>query len=126
MTIRVTVQEEAHYHKERLISSSSKRIVNGRSRGNKQTKSVGDGYIITDDGKEGRLDSKAIAYDFLRLYFKEPVAISELYSDYYQKLLSIKTLSQHIYQIDLPEGGSNTYYYENGICRKVDIRSTLF
>ena len=41
-------------------------------------------------------------------------------------MLAIKTISNHTYQIDLPEGGSNIYYYENGVCRKVDIRGALF
>lgn len=126
MTIQVNVQEEAHYHKEKLLSSSSKRIVNGRPKGNKQTNWASDGYVVTDDGKKSRIDFKSIPYDFLKLYFKEPVAVSQVYSDYYQKLLSIKTVNPHVYQIDLPEGGSNTYYYENGVCRKVDIRGALF
>lgn len=126
MAIKVNVQEEVHYHKEKLIVSSSKRMVNDKPKGNKQTKAVTEGYLLTDDGKESKLNQKSIGYDFARLYFKEPISINQVYSNYYQKMLPIKTVGSHTYQIDLPEGGSNTYYYENGVCEKVDIRGALF
>ena len=126
ISIRVILLEEAHYHKDKLVLSTSKRTVNDKLRGSKQTKAANDSYITTDDGEESRLNQKSISYDFPMLYFKEPLGVSQIYSDYYQKILSIKTIKPHVYQISLPEGGSNTYYYENGVCRKADLHSTLF
>ena len=126
ISIRVHLLEEAHYHKEKMVLSTSKRTVNEKLRGSKQTKATNEGYLITDDGEQSRLNQKSISYDFPRLYFKEPAGISQIYSDYYQKVLTIKIIKPHVYQINLPEGGSNTYYYENGVCQKADLHSTLF
>lgn len=125
MNIRVTVQEEAHYHKGKLMLSSSKRFVNDKLKGNKETKAAGDHYLLTG-AKEEKLDQKEINYSFPMLYFKEPVSVVHIYSDYYQKNLLIQAKIKHTYTIALPEGGSNTYYYSNGICNKVDIHNALF
>ncbi len=126
MNIKVKVLEEAHYHNGNLVASSSKRFVNDKPRANKQTK-AGDGfYIVTDDKKEGKLIEKFIHYDFSMLYFKEPLDVAEVYSNYYQKKINIQKLQNHSYGIDLPEGGFNTYYYVNGVCKKADLHSTLF
>ncbi len=126
MTIKIILLEESRFHNDKLISSSSKRTVNEKLRGSKQTTAVNEGYVIINDGKESKLNQKSIGYNFSKLYFKEPVAISQIYSDYFQKMLSIKTVRNHVYKIDLPESGSNTYYYENGICSKIEIRNTLY
>ena len=125
MNIKVNVQEEAHYHKGKLMLSSSKRFVNDKLKGSKETRANGDYYLLSG-AKEDKLNQKQISYNFPMLYFNEPVGVLQIYSDYYQRNLPIQDKSKHIYTINLPEGGSNTYSYANGICNKVDIHSHFF
>ena len=126
MNIKVNVQEEAHYRKGELLSSSSKRFVNDKPKGEKRTERNGDGYLITDGDKQDKLNQKSILYDFCMLYFKEPVNTKEVYSNYFQKNLPIQVQNNHTYEIDLPEGGQNIYYYTNGTCSRVDIHNAFY
>jgi hypothetical protein len=40
--------------------------------------------------------------------------------------ISIKKIETHAYEIELTDGTKNIYYYKNGICSKVKIKSALF
>ena len=126
MTIKVNVHEEAQYHNKKLMSSSSQRIINDKPKANKQTKWYQNYYLVSDDNKQNTLQEKEITYDFSMLYFKEPSDIKKIYSNYYQTNIPIQQQDAHSYQINLPDGGSNTYYYINGVCSHVDMHSTLF
>lgn len=126
MTIKVNVQEEAKYHNKKLLTSSSQRTINGRPKANKHTEAHEDYYLVTDDKQTDTLHEKEILYDFSMLYFIEPENIKKVYSNYYQIDLPIQKQNEHSYQVTLPEGGSNTYYYTNGVCSRVDMKSALF
>ena len=126
MKVKVDVQEMAQYHNKKLVVSSSQRFINDKPKANKQTKAYGNYYLIRDDDKEDTLALKEITYDFSMLFFKEPAGVKQVYSNYYQTNLPIQQQESHSYKIDLPEGGSNTYYYNNGLCIRVDLHSSLF
>ncbi len=126
MTVKVNVQEEAQYHDKKLVASSSRRIINDKPKAYRQTRAMNDSYLVSDDEKTDTLNEKEIVYDFSQLYFREPTGVKQVYSNYYLKQLPLIVLEAHSYEVDLPEGGSNVYYYSNGICTKVDIRSSLF
>ena len=126
MTVKVNVQEEAKYHNKKLMASSSQRTINDKPKANKQTVARDNYYLIMNDNQQDTLQEKEITYDFSMLYFKEPVDIKKVYSNYYQINIPIQQQDVHSYQISLPEGGSNTYYYSNGVCSRVEISSTFF
>jgi hypothetical protein len=60
------------------------------------------------------------------MYFFEPVDVNEFYSEHFDTHISIKKIQAHAYEIELPDGTKNVYYYKNGICSKVKIVRSLF
>lgn len=126
MGLRIHVAEEASYKENKLIFSSVYRKVNGKEKANRQTKYCNGCYEIIAEGKRDTLNKTSINYNLARLYCKEPVNIKEVYSDAFQQFITIDTLGDHKYKLTLPDGNYNVYYYENGICNKVDVHNTFY
>src|SRR3954469_5973898 len=126
MSIKVNVAEEASYRQDKLLYSSVYREVNGRQKANRQTKYCNGCYEIVTEGKKSILNKTGINYNLVRLYCKEPVNISQVYSDAFQQFLNIEPLAAHKYKLELPDGNYNVYYYQNGICTKVEVHNTFY
>lgn len=126
ININVKAQEHSVYENEVLQSSSLVRHVNGKQKANKKTRNNGSGLTISDEGKEKELKSYLVRYNMHCLYSLEPVYFTNVFSDNYQKFIPIVKLANHHYKVTFPDGNSNEYLYENGICRKVKVRSQLF
>ncbi|HET7899277.1 MAG TPA: DUF6134 family protein, partial [Flavisolibacter sp.] len=78
--------------------------------------------------KEGARQVKncTVHYSTHCLYTTEPLQYARVFSDNYQQFLLIQKQGDHHYQIIFPEGNSNDYYYENGICKRIVVSSALF
>lgn len=126
MNISVNVSEEASYKEDKLMYSSVYRKVNGKEKLNRQTKYCNGCYKIIAEGKKDSLNKTVINYNLSRLYCKEPIDITEVYSDAFQQFLNIEMVGTHQYKLNLPDGNYNMYYYENGICNKVEVHNTFY
>jgi hypothetical protein len=124
--VKVNVEEESHYHNGKLVSSHVYRLVNGKEKANKYTRSSGEGYLLIDDDRKGSFNQKEIAYNFGMIYLREPVGVSQIYSDNFQQYVQIKQVDAHSYRIDLPDGNYNFYSYTNGICSKVEVHHSFY
>lgn len=124
--VKVNVDEESHYCNGKLISSHVHRTVNGKEKANKYTKASGNGYQLIDDDKTGSFNQKQIGYNLCMMYLKEPVGLSQIYSDNFQQYVQIKQVDGHTYRIDLPDGNYNFYTYTNGICSKVELHHSFY
>jgi hypothetical protein len=82
--------------------------------------------MVFSGGSERRIPASAIYYNMVCLYTQEPVSVNQVYSDKFQKFLPIQILGKQHYKIDFPDGNSNQYYYQNGICRRIESNNTLF
>ena len=60
------------------------------------------------------------------LYFKEPVGISRIFSESYQQFCDISKVEGHEYRLNLPDGKTNHYFYENGQLKEVKVYRSLF
>ena len=118
--------EEASYENGVLQSSSVYQKLNGNERVNKKTKFTGTDYVITDDGSEEKFDSKAINYNMVCLYTKEPFQISHVFSEKFQAFIPIQKMNEHHYKISFPDGNYNEYYYNNGTCTKIEVSHSLY
>ena len=125
MSIKVNVAEEASYHQDKLMYSSVYREVNGKQKANRQTKYSNGYYEIVTEGKKTVLNQTGINYNLVRLYCKEPVNITQVYSDAFQQFLKLKALSTHKYRLELPDGNYNLYYFQNGLCNRVEVHNTF-
>lgn len=126
VTTTIKMQEESHFQKDRLIHSTAKRMYNQTVKQNNQTKAADSFYYLINKGKTTTLKVPTINYNLLLLYYKEPVNISEVYSDSFQRFLKIDKVANHHYKITLPDGDHNEYFFENGVCSKVIIHGTFF
>ncbi|HEV7332596.1 MAG TPA: DUF6134 family protein [Flavisolibacter sp.] len=127
LTFTVQAWEESVYQNNVLQFSSLVRKVNGRERTNRQIRNAGNNKVtITNKNNARQEKNYVINYNTLRLYATEPLSISSVFSDNYQQFLSIEKLATHHYRIKFPDGGSNEYFYRDGLCRRVKVSSTLF
>lgn len=128
MLLLFTIQasERSVYENNVLQFSSLVRTVNGRERDNKQIKNTGNGLAISAKGDGQQVKNYVVRYSTHCLYAAEPLGFSTVFSDNYQQFLAIQKQGDHHYKITFPDGNSNEYFYENGICRRITVRSTLF
>ncbi|HET7897752.1 MAG TPA: DUF6134 family protein [Flavisolibacter sp.] len=118
--------EQSVYEHNALQSSSLVRKVNGKERDNKQITNKGNSLSIVSKGGAQQVMNCTVNYSTHCLYTTEPLQYSRVFSDNYQQFLTIHKQGDHHYQITFPDGNSNDYYYENGICRRMTVSSMLF
>jgi hypothetical protein len=128
MLLSFTVQawEQSVYENNVLQFSSLVRKVNGRERTNMQIQNTGNKITITNKNKAKLEKSYVVNYSTHCLYATEPLNYTTVFSDSYQQFLSIEKLGPQHYRIAFPDGGSNEYFYQNGLCRRVKLSSALF
>ncbi|HWB25875.1 MAG TPA: DUF6134 family protein [Chitinophagaceae bacterium] len=126
LSVQVTGREEAKFENGRLIYSKTYREVNGSEKVNNETRAEGNIYKTSAGGTHGYIQQQRINYNFLMLYLHEPLGITSVYSDNFQKFLTIKKIAEHTYKIDLPDGNYNYYFFRNGICSKVEVHHSLY
>ena len=118
--------EESIFENGIMIWSSIYHKLNGSERVNKKTRLIGESYIVTRGKESERISSYPISYNMICLYSWEPVNISKVYSDTFQRFLDIQKLGIHSYKITFPDGNYNEYYYSNGFCMKVEVHNSLY
>jgi len=118
--------EEAHYDSGILVYSSVFQTLNGNEKLNKQIRHLDDSYVITNNGKVEKLHHKRIYYNLVCIYNHEPVATTVIFSDKYQKFLAIEKIADHHYRIRFPDGSANDYWFESGVCKKIEVDHKLY
>ncbi len=125
-TFTAKAQEETIYDNGIMTWSFIYRKMNGNEKANKKTKAFGNSYTIFKGSKTETLNKFPIRYNMLSLYTTEPAAISQVYSDNFEQLLTIQKTAEHKYKIELPDGNYNNYLYENGILNTIEIHHSLY
>jgi len=123
--INVETEDQAHFKNGRLLTSNVNRIVNGNPKEAKKTSWLNNAYQLKTGDKISTLN-QPINYNMMLLYVKEPVNISEIYSDNFQCFIPIQKNGTHQYRINLPDGNYNDYHFENGICKLVVVNHSLY
>ncbi|HEX7845297.1 MAG TPA: DUF6134 family protein [Chitinophagaceae bacterium] len=119
-------KEESIYENGIMTWSSIYRKMNGNEKANKKTRLAGTNYIVTEDDDTEALNNYPIRYNMLSLYTNEPVNISKVYSDNFQRFLDIQTIAPHHYKIKFPDGTYNEYIFSNGVCVQIKIHHSLY
>lgn len=123
--INVQTADEAHFKNGQLMYSTVYRKVNGREKEHKETKLTNQNYQLQAGNKLNAI-SGSISYNMMLLYCKEPINITQVYSDSFQQILAIKRTAPNTYRINLPDGNYNDYYFQNGICKTVKVHHSLY
>lgn len=84
----------------------------------------GDTYQMNIDGKSETLAGK-VTYSITKLYHFEPKGIKRVFSERYGEYATIAEIAPHHYELLLPDGKTNQYRYENGICVEMTASYTL-
>jgi len=120
------VLESATFKNGVLLQSSIYRKFNGDEKANKQHRAVNSQYIISKGEVSKVMKEYPITYNMLSLYSKEPVNIGKVYSDNFEKFLSIQKLETHKYKITLPDDNYNIYSYVDGVLNLVEVHHTFY
>jgi len=118
--------EEAQYDSGILVYSSVYQTLNGNEKLNKQIRYVNNSYIISDNGRQEKLHHTKIYYNLVCIYNHEPVTTAIVFSDKYQRFLPIQKIEGHHYRIRFPDGSANDYWFENGVCKKIEVDHKLY
>ena len=124
--IKVSVKESASFENGKLLSSSLYRSTNGHIKMDKQTKLNGSAYEVFENNAKENLEFSFIGANLLCLYFKEPVGIKQVYSDTHEDFRPVAVTDDGGYKVKFPDGSSNCYYYQGGICTKIKVKHTFY
>jgi hypothetical protein len=125
-TITAKALEEAVFENGIMIWSTVYQKLNSNERVNKKTKLNGNNYIVTVGQKSELVRHYPIRFNMVCLFVNEPVNITTIYSDNFQRFLVIQRLGEHHYRIDFPDGNYNEYHYSNGLCSKVEVKHSFY
>jgi hypothetical protein len=122
----ISAIEIAGFHGGNLVYSSQYRKFNGEIQEDKVMRLTSSGYEVYKGDDTQRLTCPILHFHMLCLYFEEPKQDSKVYSDHFQRELTLERMSDGGYRLRLPDGNSCCYYYQNGICKKVKIDQRFY
>lgn len=125
-TVTVKTQEEAIYSYGVLSYLRFYQTLNNNERVNTVIQATDNGYMEASQKMGKPIHKEPITYNQICLYTMEPVHQKKTYADKFKQFIPIETVGAHHYKVTFPDGGSNEYYYKDGICVKGKITSTWF
>jgi hypothetical protein len=100
------------------------RTVNGKDKANARFLWVRDKYFIQENKKTREFKDK-IFYTTACLMHREPINMTKIFSENFQRFIDVTETEPHHYTLHLPDGNKNFYIYENGICIRAQINTTF-
>ena len=124
--ITVKTVEEAVYQKGLLIFSRYYQKINDKDPNDRVMIWKDGTYQLLGGQKTGNLPRKPVEHTVLSLYYKEPVNVREVFSDNFQQYLPVKKTGPGEYRMDLPDGNSNYYIYQQNRLVYVDVDQPFY
>lgn len=109
-----------------LVNSVSSHHVNGDLK--EQTRTlIKPGHIYEvffSEEKNSVVKTKKLSYPInntlTSLFYGEPVDVKEVYSERFGQMCSVRKMTSKEYQVTLPDGKRNSYFYTSGQCTEVE------
>lgn len=115
------------YRDNLLTKSSFLDQLNGKTKHDSRVNWEGAaGYRIQVNDELSRLTNRRISYSAASLYYREPVGISEVFSERHGQFCQLRSLGGHSYELTQPDGRKNRYRYLNGVCQEVEVNQRFF
>ncbi len=116
----------AEFVNNELSYSMSKIILNDKIREHSITKKDGGFYRYFKHPKE-RYQKKEAPYRLstVTLYYSEPSGVKQIFSENYQQLCDLKVIGDNAYELALPDGKVNQYFYKDGALVEVKVIRTF-
>ena len=124
--IHVITKEYSTFENGKLQNSSVYRKANGTIKVDKQISFNRGLYEVSEDGEKSVLPITYIGKNLLSLYFQEPIGISQVYCDKHECFIALTKTGDGAYKLQFPDGSSNCYYYQSGICTKVKVSHNFY
>lgn len=125
ITVDIELQFACLYQKGSLIYADIKELRNGSVRDKSYLCWQKDKYLFSKDTDTTTIQLSQQSYSTTVMYFKEPVGLTEVFSERFGKYLDLKQIDTHTYDLVLPNNSTNTFFYENGECNKIHINHTM-
>lgn len=116
---------ESAYKNGALINANYFTKVNGDTQSLSSVKWNGNQYIGWDGKESSNLGSIKIMQSIGNLYYKEPIGLTQLFSEKYLAFCPI-TKNGDYYVVSFPDGKSTIYKYQNGICVWAESKQKLY
>jgi hypothetical protein len=124
--ITVKTIEEAMYKEGMLIFSRFYQKINDDEKSDHGMIWKNGSYQLSGKINSGKLPSLPVENTVLSLYYKEPINIHEIYSDNFQQYLPIHKTTVGKYRVDLPNGNSDYYLYQEGRLVRVEVEQPFY
>lgn len=116
----------ADYVNNELSYSVSKITLNDKIREHSITKKEGSFYNYYKHPKERyRKKESPFRLSTVILYYSEPLGIKQVFSENYQQLCDLKVIGANAYELTLPGGKINQYFYKDGKLVEVKVFRTF-
>lgn len=122
-TLRYTFN--THYQKGLLTFAEAKNLLNQKLRDSSRVQWDGHRYLINTDGSQSVLENTPISYSVSSMYYLEPDGVSQAFSERFAQFCPIRKLAPGKYELTMPDGRKNIYYYEKGVCQRVEVSMML-
>ncbi|WP_157638186.1 DUF6134 family protein [Flexithrix dorotheae] len=123
--LNIQFKYDSKFEKDYLTWSDFSNMTNDKERESTEITWEKHRYKVKTDKKESYLSKSQIAYTLSKMYFKEPVGKTMVFSERFAEYLTISEIEAHVYELTLPDGKKNIYTFENGICKEVKVDHTL-
>jgi len=114
---------EIQFKKGMLIQSKTLTYLNKGLKGAAYIDWRNNQYEMNIDG-ENLFYGKPVNESVGNLYYNEPIAINEVFSERFGRYLGLKDRGDGSYELRKPDDNLNIYTYTNGKCSKVEVQNT--
>ena len=122
----ILAKEETIYSNGILVFSSINRKLNGKEKANIQMKLDGNTYRVNNKGSIEQFNTYPIRFNLLSMYGTEPTQINRAYADNYSEFVPVVKTGANRYKVTLPDGNYNNYFYQDGICTRVEVHNSMY
>lgn len=108
-----------------MTEASARRVLNGTVKINNAIEKQSGRYQMVDKDRDTTYYKGLISNCVSQLYFKEPVNQTSVFSEAFLEHIPLIKNTTDIYELRMPDGHINHYFYKNGECIEVAIETQL-
>jgi hypothetical protein len=124
-TYNIQFNSSSSYKNIDLLKANYATKVNGDTQSFSTVNWDGSKYIGWDGTNNKIITSEKITQSIGNIYYKEPVGLTQLFSEKYMEICPI-THAGDYYTVTFPDGKTTTYKYQNGICNWAESKQKLY
>lgn len=117
----------ATYVNDELTEAESRIVLNDKIREHNISQKKGSFYHYTQHEEETVKKAEGpFQYSTVAMYFSEPAAgVKQVFSENYQMLCDLKKIGPDSYELSLPDGKTNQYFYKDGKLVEIKVFRTF-